>query len=82
MNESKNEPVWDAFVSYASEDRAKVARPLVEALRALGLRIWFDQTELRVGDSLRERIDAGLATKSLWHRGTISSLFQQALSDT
>lgn len=54
-------PQWDAFISYASEDRAGVAQPLAEALASLGLRVWFDQTELRVGDSLRERIDDGLA---------------------
>jgi hypothetical protein len=52
---------WDAFISYASEDRVGVAQPLAEALTSVGLRVWFDQTELRVGDSLRERIDDGLA---------------------
>jgi len=51
---------WDAFISYASEDRAEVAF-LVEFLTCFDLRIWFDQTELRVGDSLRERIDDGLS---------------------
>lgn len=52
---------WDVFISYASEDRVGVAQPLAEALASLGLRVWFDQTELKVGDSLRERIDDGLA---------------------
>ena len=55
-------PQWDAFISYASEDREDVARPLAEALRAIGLRIWYDQSELRLGDSLRERVDHGLAS--------------------
>src|SRR5690348_8755799 len=58
---ARTEPKWDAFISYASEDRAEVAQPLAEALTQLGLTIWFDRTELRVGDSLRERIDSGLA---------------------
>lgn len=52
---------WDAFISYASEDRAVAAKPIAEGLTALGLRIWFDQFELKLGDSLRERIDDGLA---------------------
>lgn len=52
---------WDAFLSYASEDREEVAEPLYRLLDGFGLRIWFDRTELRVGDSLRERIDEGLA---------------------
>jgi hypothetical protein len=52
---------WDAFVSHASEDKEDFARPLAEALRAQGLRVWFDEFELTVGDSLRRRIDHGLA---------------------
>lgn len=58
--ETRNQD-WDVFISYASEDRDEVAAPLAHTLGALGVRVWFDQTELRVGDSLRERIDYGLA---------------------
>jgi len=50
---------FDAFISYASEDR-DFARELVEILRGAGLRIWFDQTELRVGRSLSRSLDRGL----------------------
>ena len=49
----------DAFVSYASEDK-DVAQSTADALRALGFSIWFDEYELRVGDSLSRTIDAGL----------------------
>lgn len=51
---------YDAFVSYASEDRSEVVSPLVDALEALGLVIWYDQTALEVGDSLRRSLDEGL----------------------
>ena len=51
---------WDAFISHASEDKDDVARPLAEALQSRGLRIWFDESALRAGDSLRRSIDAGL----------------------
>jgi len=51
---------YDAFISHASEDKATVARPLAKALEALGYRVWFDEFELRVGDSLRQSIDKGL----------------------
>jgi len=61
MNSTEKEPAWDAFISYASEDRAAVAQPLAEALSSIGLKIWFDRTALHVGDSLREQIDTGLA---------------------
>lgn len=52
---------WDVFISYASEDREEVAGPLAEALKGLGMRVWFDRFELKIGDSLRERIDDGLS---------------------
>ena len=53
---------WDVFISYASEDREAVARPLATLLRKLGVSVWFDQTELKLGDSLRLKVDEGLAS--------------------
>jgi hypothetical protein len=53
--------IWDAFISHASEDRDLV-RDLAARLRRAGLRLWVDQQELRLGDSLSEKIDEGLAT--------------------
>lgn len=52
---------WDVFVSHASEDKAAVAEPLADELREFGLEAWLDKTELRIGDSLRRKIDYGLA---------------------
>lgn len=52
---------WDVFISYASEDRAEVAKPLARHLQDEGLRVWYDQLELKMGDSLRGKIDEGLA---------------------
>jgi hypothetical protein len=51
---------YDAFISHASEDKAKVVKPLATALTKLGFRVWYDEFELRVGDSLRVSIDKGL----------------------
>ena len=53
-------PEWDVFICHASEDK-EFARPLAQALQARGLRVWFDEVNLRVGDSLRRTIDSGLA---------------------
>lgn len=36
-------------------------RPLANALRQKGLRVWYDEFELRLGDSLRRKIDEGIA---------------------
>ena len=53
---------WDLFVSYASEDREVLVKPLVSTLRELGLRPWWDELELKVGDSLLDKIiHTGLA---------------------
>jgi HEAT repeat protein len=52
---------FDLFISHASEDKNEVARPLVEALRSKELRVWFDEQTLTIGDSLRQKIDEGLA---------------------
>jgi TolB-like protein/Flp pilus assembly protein TadD len=38
------------FLSYASQDAA-AARRICEALRAAGIAVWFDQSELRGGDA-------------------------------
>lgn len=52
---------WDVFISHASEDKEEFVRPLVNALQARGLSVWFDEFTLKVGDSLRRSIDQGLA---------------------
>lgn len=51
---------WDVFLSHASEDKASVAIPLAQALQDRGVTVWLDKAELRIGDSLRRRIDRGL----------------------
>ncbi len=55
------EDEWDVFISHASEDKDAIARPLAEVLRSKGLRVWYDDFSLRLGDSLRQSIDRGLA---------------------
>ena len=53
--------LWDVFISHAQEDKAEVARPLAKLLTDQGLRVWIDETELTIGDSLRQKIDEGLS---------------------
>lgn len=54
--------VYDVFISHASEDKDSVVRELANALSAEGLRVWYDEFTLRIGDSLRQKIDRGLAS--------------------
>lgn len=52
---------FDVFISHASEDKDEVVRPLAHALQGKNLRVWYDEFELKIGDSLRQKIDKGLA---------------------
>lgn len=63
FSESKEEPEvigYDAFICHASEDKEDVVRPLAKRLIEMGFNIWYDEFELKVGDSLRQSIDKGL----------------------
>jgi signal transduction histidine kinase len=52
---------WDVFISHASEDKGGFVRPLARALSQLGVKVWYDEFSLEVGDSLSRSIDEGLA---------------------
>lgn len=52
---------YDVFISHASEDKEAVVGPLARCLTERGVSVWYDEVELRVGDSLRRKIDAGIA---------------------
>lgn len=52
---------FDVFISHASEDKEQLVRPLAKQLRERGLKVWLDETELKLGDSLRRSIDHGLS---------------------
>ena len=52
---------WDVFISHASEDKEAFVRDLAETLTTKGLKVWYDEFTLTLGDSLRRSIDQGLA---------------------
>jgi len=52
---------WDLFISHAVEDKKSFVEPLAHALSRFGLRVWYDDYTLKVGDSLSRSIDEGLA---------------------
>jgi TolB-like protein/Tfp pilus assembly protein PilF len=49
------EPSRAVFLSYASQD-AEAAQKVCEALRAAGVEVWFDKSELRGGDAWDQSI--------------------------
>lgn len=54
------EKQWDVFICHASEDKTEVVEPLATALKDEGFAVWYDRSELTIGDSLRRKIDEGL----------------------
>jgi hypothetical protein len=49
-----------AFISHDRRDQKEIAEPIALELQKLMCPVWFDQYSLKVGDSLRESIEAGL----------------------
>lgn len=60
MDDAPNQK-WDIFISHASEDKQTFVAPLAAALTDFGVNVWYDKYELKLGDSLSQKIDAGLA---------------------
>ena len=54
-------PAHDVFLSHASEDKDSIARPLKDALEARGLSVWFDEIKIKIGQSIRQEIEKGIA---------------------
>ena len=54
-NSTVTAPTRAVFLSYASQD-AEAARKICDVLRAAGIEVWFDQSELRGGDAWDRQI--------------------------
>lgn len=56
-----SEHKWDLFLSHATEDMETVVVPLIKALSKYPIKVWIDNKELRIGDSLMGKINEGIA---------------------
>ncbi len=69
------------FLSYAHEDKA-TAQKIAESLRSAGIRVWFDQWELRAGDSIAARANQAVAASDvllvLLSRKSVSSRWMRS----
>ena len=85
---------YDVFISHATEEKDEIVRPLVNTLKGRGLCVWYDESELRIGDSLRRKIDEGLAKSRFgivvfshaffqkeWPRYELNALVAQEMAD-
>lgn len=55
MNELK-----DVFICHASEDKPEIIKPLVAAFEREGISYWYDEAEIKWGDSIPDKINKGL----------------------
>ena len=89
--EEEKLPEYDVFVSHAWEDKEDFVDDFVDALKDLGISVWYDTTQIKWGDSMRERIDEGLkksrfgivilspnyiADNKYWTKAELDGLFQ------
>lgn len=61
QNSIESEEEYDVFVSHAWEDKEDFVDEFVKELKKQGLKVWYDTNKLEWGDSMREKIDKGLA---------------------
>jgi hypothetical protein len=50
---------YDVFLSYNAKDKPRVRR-LAERLKEAGLRVWFDEWNIRVGEIISLKVEEGL----------------------
>jgi len=52
--------VRDVFLCHTSEDKEAIVNPLFESLVSHGISCWYDQAEIRWGDSIPQKVNEGL----------------------
>lgn len=77
----KEEKMYDLFISHATADKEDFVRPLAKAFRKQGLKVWYDEFELKLGDSLREKIDFGVKSSKCGLVVLSTSFFNRSWTD-
>lgn len=50
----------DVFICHASEDKPEVVKPLIAAFKREGISYWYDEAEIKWGQSIPDKINEGL----------------------
>lgn len=61
INTGSHDKPYDAFLSFANQDKYSIAVPLVEALEIREKRIWCSAVELTLGDSIAEEVNKAIS---------------------
>lgn len=82
---------YDVFISHAWEDKEAFVDEFVAELSALDIKVWYDKQQIAWGDSMRAKIDKGLAKSNFgvavispnyiaegkyWTKAELDGLFQ------
>ncbi|MGN0727998.1 TIR domain-containing protein [Treponema sp.] len=59
-SENSDKEEYDVFVSHAWEDKESFVDEFVAELEKQNLKVWYDKNEIKLGDSMRQKIDEGL----------------------
>ena len=51
---------YDVFICYAKEDKKDFVNDFAKGLRKVGLKIWYDDFTLQVGDRLLDKLEEGI----------------------
>lgn len=51
----------DVFICHDSQDKVEFVEPLVNELKTLNLKVWYDNESMSLGDSLQDSIEDGLS---------------------
>lgn len=59
----KEDPIkeYDVFISHSADDKDEYVSKLAEALKNVGIEIWYDSDSIGWGQSIRQSIDKGLS---------------------
>jgi len=58
--------MFDVFISHAGEDKDRIARPIYEACKSIGISAFLDEEEIGWGDSLTEILNHALGKSKLF----------------
>lgn len=58
--ERRKDKKYDIFISFASEERELIVLPLIRALRASGISVWYDEDNIETADSIFNKIRSGI----------------------
>ncbi|WEK34043.1 MAG: TIR domain-containing protein [Candidatus Pseudobacter hemicellulosilyticus] len=53
--------IKDVFVCHASEDKSAFIEPLIEELSSVNISCWYDNSEIKWGDSIVKKVNQGLS---------------------